>query len=240
MEGGPEKVSIIVPIFNEAKTLRNVIEGIEKSDTLGLEKEIILVDDKSTDGSREILKEYDHIHTVLYHEENRGKGAALKTGFKEASGDIILIQDADLEYDQKEYPALLAPILDKKADAVYGSRFVSGKPHRVLYFWHFAGNRFLTLLSNAATGLNLTDIETCYKVFTSEVFKEIWPRLESQRFGFEPEVTAYLGKGARQHNWKVYEVGISYYGRTYAEGKKIGWKDGLEAVWCIIKYNLKF
>ena len=199
-----------------------------------IEKEIILVDDCSRDGTREHLEGLaDPELRVLAHEVNQGKGAALRTGFKAATGDVVIIQDADLEYDPAEYPKLLAPILDGRADVVYGSRFLGGETHRVLYFWHSVGNRFLTLMSNMMTNLNLTDMETCYKVFRADVLKRI--EVEENRFGFEPEITA---KVAKLHV-RVYEVGISYAGRTYEEGKKIGWKDGVRAIWCILKYNLR-
>lgn len=233
-----KKISIVIPVYNEEKTLVEILNAVEKADSLGLEKEIILVDDCSRDKSREVLKAYEGRHKILYHEKNKGKGAALKTGFNEASGDIILIQDADLEYNPDEYSILLSPILDGKADVVYGSRFIGGRPHRVLFYWHSLGNRFLTKLSNMFTNLNLTDMETCYKVFKREIMDQILPSLSSERFGFEPEVTAKISRLAKKEKCRIYEVGISYRGRTYLEGKKIGWKDGVEAIWCIIKYNL--
>ena len=233
-----KKISIIIPIYNEEKTLKEIISVVEKADVLGLKKEIILVDDCSKDGSREILKEFRKKHKILFHKVNQGKGGALQTGFKNATGDIILIQDADLEYDPNEYPELLKPILAGKADVVYGSRFMGGQPHRVLYFWHYLGNKTLTTFSNMMTNLNLTDMETCYKVFKKEIMDQILPKLESKRFGFEPEVTALISKLSKKDKCKIFEIGISYSGRTYAEGKKIGWKDGLEAFWCIFKYNL--
>jgi glycosyltransferase involved in cell wall biosynthesis len=229
------KLSIIIPIYNEEKTIQNIISAISKADALGLEKEIILVDDCSRDKSREILKKYEKIHTVIYHKNNLGKGGALQSGFKRAVGDIIIIQDADLEYDPSEYPKLLKPILDDKADVVFGSRFIGGQAHRVLYFWHTIMNKFLTFLSNAFSDLNLTDMETCYKVFRKKVLDQI--TIEEKRFGFEPEITAKIGELSRAQNVRVYEVGISYYGRTYEEGKKIGWKDGMRALWCVFKYN---
>jgi len=228
------KLSIIIPVYNEKNTVKEVISRIEKvSLPAGLEKEILLIDDYSSDGTREILKDYETRYRVIYHQKNLGKGAALRSGFKHALGDIILIQDADLEYDPAEYPQLLEPILENKADVVYGSRFLSHRPHRVLYFWHYVGNQLITLLSNMFTNLNLTDIETGYKVFRRTVLDSI--RLSENRFGFEPEITAKIAKARR---WRVYEVGISYAGRTYEEGKKINWKDGVRAIWCILKYNL--
>jgi glycosyltransferase involved in cell wall biosynthesis len=233
-----KKLSIIIPIYNEEKTLDSIIEAVQKADSLGLEKQIVLVDDYSKDKSKEILKKYEGIHTVIYHEKNQGKGGALQTGFKNATGDIILIQDADLEYDPNEYRDLLQPILNGKADVVFGSRFLGGRPHRVLYFWHSIGNRVLTMTSNMLTNLNLTDMETCYKVFKKEILDQISPKLESKRFGFEPEITARIAKLAKKDECRIYEIGISYSGRTYSEGKKIGWKDGVEAIWCIIKFNL--
>jgi glycosyltransferase involved in cell wall biosynthesis len=197
-----------------------------------------LVNDCSRDESAEILKKYEEKHKILHHKKNRGKGAALKTGFREATGDIVIIQDADLEYNPGEYVNMIKPILDGKADVVYGSRFLGGEPHRVLYYWHSLGNKFLTALSNMLTNLNLTDMETCYKAFRKEILDEIHPKLESKRFGFEPEVTARVAKLAKRDKCRIFEIGISYAGRTYKEGKKIGLKDGIEAVWCIIKYNL--
>ena len=225
------KLSVIVPCFNEINTINEVIKKIKNSEIKS--KEIIIVDDGSNDGSREyLMKLNDSQIKIIYHSKNKGKGAALYTGIKAAKGDIIIIQDADLEYDPKEYLQVIGPILQEKADVVYGSRFQGGQPHRVVYFWHRVGNGFLTLLSNIFTDLNLTDMETCYKAFKSEIIKSI--NIEEKRFGFEPEITAKIAK----KNCRIYEVGISYYGRTYKEGKKIGWKDGIRAIWCILKYNI--
>ena len=224
-------LSVVVPCFNEIKTIGEVIENILKSPINP--KEIIIVDDFSNDGSREYLKKIknEKIKTI-FHNKNLGKGKALSTGIDFARGQIIIIQDADLEYDPKEYPNVIGPILNGKADVVYGSRFQGGQPHRVVYFWHRVGNGFLTIFSNLFTDLNLTDMETCYKAFRSEIIKNI--KIEEKRFGFEPEITAKISK----LNCRIYEVGISYYGRTYKEGKKIGWKDGIRAIYCILKYNL--
>jgi glycosyltransferase involved in cell wall biosynthesis len=233
-------LSIVVPVYNERahvdQLLRRVL-GIDLS-SLGLVKETIVVDDCSTDGTREILKGWQDSGTIkLYeHPRNQGKGAALRTGFSQATGDILLVQDADLEYDPTEYPKLLEPILQGKADVVFGSRFAGGEAHRVLYFWHSVGNKALTLLSNIFTNLNLTDMEVCYKVFRTDVVRQI--RIQEDRFGFEPEITAKCARLAKRKGVRIYEVGISYSGRSYAEGKKIGWKDGLQALWCVLKYNI--
>jgi len=224
------KVSVVIPVYNEKNTIWNVMECVRAVD---IDKEIILVDDGSTDGTRDIIQGMSDDSTkVVMHERNMGKGAALRTGFRNATGDIVIIQDADLEYDPSQYPKLIQPILDGKADVVYGSRFVTGDCRRVLYFWHTVGNKFLTLLSNVFTDLNLTDMESCYKVFRREVLDKI--TVEENRFGFEPEITAKIAK----LNVRIYETGISYSGRTYKEGKKIGWKDGFSAIRCILKYNL--
>lgn len=228
-----KKLSIIIPAYNEKKTIEAIIRQVKAVDLRGLEKEIIVVDDGSKDGTREILKNISGIK-YIFHERNLGKGGAVKTGFKNATGDIVIIQDADLEYDPKDYAKLLKPILNGKADVVYGSRLLTSEPKRVLYIWHFVGNFFLTGLSNLLTGLTFSDIETGYKAFRKEVVDSFKHQLESEKFGIEPELTAKVAKG----KWRIYEVGISYYGRTYAEGKKINWKDGLAAIWHIIKFNL--
>jgi len=228
------RLSIVIPVYNEKDTILSIVQAVESVPLREIEKEIVIVDDHSTDGTRELMKrELDNgQRRVIYHERNQGKGAALRTGFSAASGDIVLVQDADLEYNPAEYPKLLKPILEGKADVVYGSRFVGGEEKRVLFFWHSMGNKFLTMLSNMLTNLNLTDMETCYKVFRREILEKI--TVEENRFGFEPEITAKVSK----LRCRIYEVGISYSGRTYEEGKKINWKDGVSAFRCILKYNL--
>ena len=225
-------LTVIIPCYNERDTIAGIVEAVKRSPVP--DKEIIIVDDHSTDGTRDILKNAiaPRVSRIIYHERNQGKGAALRTGIAAATGDIVIIQDADLEYDPQEYPLLIEPILAEKADVVYGSRFMGGRPHRVIYYWHSMGNWFLTTLSNMFTNINLTDMETCYKAFRREVVQSI--RIEEDRFGFEPEITAKIAK----KKCRVHEVGISYYGRTYTEGKKIGWKDGLRAIYCILKYNI--
>jgi glycosyltransferase involved in cell wall biosynthesis len=226
------KLSVVIACYNEIHTIGPVIEAVRMA--LPAEKEIIVVDDASTDGSGERL-EGDlraRIDVLIRHERNQGKGAALRSGFQAASGDVVVVQDADLEYDPRDFPLLLAPIFEGHADVVYGSRFTGAAPHRVLYFWHRMGNGLLTLLSNMFTDLNLTDMETGYKAFRREVLQSI--RIEENRFGFDPEITAKVARGG----WRVYEVGVSYFGRTYAQGKKITYRDGLQAIWCIVKYNV--
>jgi len=231
-------LSIVIPVFNEESYISELIRRVDKVDlsSLGIKKEIIVVDDCSTDRTVENIGEVEAEIRLFRHSINQGKGAALRTGIKTACGDIILVQDADLEYNPLDYPKLLDPILQGEADVVYGSRFTGGEPHRVLYFWHYLGNRFLTLVSNALTDVNLTDMEVCYKVFRCTVLEQM--EIEENRFGFEPEITAKVARLCRQNQCRLFEVGISYSGRTYAEGKKIGWKDGFTALWCILKYNV--
>lgn len=235
------KLSVVVPVYNEQQTIGEILRRVLSVPLPELARELIVVDDCSSDGTRELLADVSGLVgglsasteiRVLFQECNRGKGAALRRGFAEASGDILLIQDADLEYDPADYPRLLAPILNGRADVVFGSRFIGGEPHRVLYFWHYLGNKLLTVFSNALSNLNLTDMECCYKVFRSDVLRHIV--LRENRFGIEPEITAKVAR----RGCRIYEVGVSYSGRTYAEGKKIGWRDGVRAFWCIIKYNL--
>jgi glycosyltransferase involved in cell wall biosynthesis len=226
------KLSVVIPVYNESATIGRIIQRVKSAPVEDIE--IVVVDDASTDGTVEKLQNEiePSVDKVIYHRENKGKGAALRSGFKEANGDIVVVQDADLEYDPNEYPRLMDPILSGKADVVYGSRFAGGGPHRVLYFWHMVGNRFLTLLSNMFTNLNLTDMETCYKMFRREVIQSI--KIEEDRFGFEPEITAKIAR----NGCRIYEIGISYAGRTYTEGKKIRWKDGFRAIYAILKYNI--
>jgi glycosyltransferase involved in cell wall biosynthesis len=236
-------LSVVIPVYNEEKTIIDTFEAVKKADSLAFNKEIIIIDDGSSDKTAEVIKELEKNHTakkdftlkIILSPKNEGKGAAIKKGLLATSGDVVIVQDADLEYDPAEFPIMLEPFIKNKADVVYGSRFISNRPHRVLYFWHYQVNLFLTLFSNVLTNLNLTDMETGYKAFTGELIREIAPHLESRRFGFEPEITARI---AKVRGIKIYEVGISYTGRTYAEGKKIGWKDGIKALWEIFKYNL--
>lgn len=231
------KLSIIIPVYNEAATLNDLVTRVLESPLPSeLERELVIVNDCSTDGTKAVLDQYtDPKFVIKHHDKNKGKGAALQTGFLAATGDILLIQDADLEYSPDEYPFLLAPILSGQADVVYGSRFLGGRPHRVLYFWHRVANGLITLMSNVYSDLNLTDIETCYKVFKKSVVAQLI--IEENRFGFEPEFTAKIGHLSRKQGLKIYEIGISYFGRTYEEGKKIGLKDAFRAFWCIILYN---
>lgn len=230
-----KKLSVVIPCYNEERTLEGVVDRVLAADRCGLEIEVVIVDDGSRDRSAEVMKALAEKHPEIvaaFHAINQGKGAALRTGFQKASGDIVLVQDADQEYDPNEYPKLLGPILDGRADVVFGSRFKGGEECRVLYFWHSVGNKVLTLASNMFTNINLTDMETCYKVFKREIIQAV--TIEENRFGFEPEITAKVAKMRP----RIFEVGISYNGRTYEEGKKIGWKDGVRALYCIVRYNL--
>ena len=233
------KLSVIIPAYNEEKTISAILDRVREVQlTDDMEKELIIVDDHSSDGTAAFIQAYSEKHPdggirFFRHDRNSGKGAALRTGIEHATGDFVVIQDADLEYDPNEYNLLLQPLLDGHADVVYGSRYAGGKAHRILFFWHSFGNKFLTTLSNALTNLNLSDMETCYKMFRRELIQRV--QLKENRFGFEPEVTAKI---SRIPNVRIYEVGISYYGRTFDEGKKIGWKDGFRAIYCILKYNL--
>ena len=223
------KISVVMPVYNEIQTITEIITRVQN---VQLEKELIIVDDFSTDGTREYLQTLDAENIrIFFHEQNSGKGAALQTGFQHVTGDVVVVQDADLEYNPEEYFLLLKPILDNRADVVYGSRFLTGSERRVLLFWHSLGNKFLTFLSNMITDLNLSDMETCYKMFKADILKEI--RIEQNRFGFEPEFTVKIAR----KNYRIYEVGISYSGRDYSEGKKIGWKDGVAVLWCLLKYR---
>jgi len=226
------KLSVIIPCYNEVSTILEIVQRVKAINVKDLE--IIVVDDGSNDGTKDVLEAdvKPLIEKIIYHEKNRGKGAALRSGFKEVTGDAIVVQDADLEYDPRNIPDMLELIEDGEADVVFGSRFMGGNPHRVLYFWHYMGNNFLTLLSNIFTNLNLTDMETCYKMFRRSILESI--KIEENRFGFEPEITSKIARG----NNRIYEIGISYFGRTYGEGKKIGWKDGFRAIYAILKYNI--
>lgn len=229
-----KKLSIIIPVYNEKETILQLIDLVSQVNLPEIEKEIIIIDDKSTDGTSEILESLKDKYRILFKNKNEGKGSALKEGFKLATGDMLIIQDADLEYDPNEYREILKPIMEDRADVVYGSRFISSKPHRVLYFWHSLGNKFLTTLSNMLTNLTFTDMETCYKAFNRRAIDFVKERISAKRFGIEPEITSLVSRG----NFRIYEVGISYFGRTYAEGKKINWKDGVAAIWHIVKFNL--
>ena len=229
------KLSVIIPVYNEKNTILELLGLVENVKLENIEKEIIIIDDNSTDGTRDILEKLKEKYKIIFKEKNEGKGSAIRQGFVMATGDLLIIQDADLEYDPQDYNEMIGPIIAQKADVVYGSRFISDKPHRVLYFWHLVGNKMLTTFSNMLTNLNLTDMETCYKAFNRKAIDLIKNKITSDRFGIEPELTAIISK----HKLRIYEVGISYYGRNYDEGKKINWKDGFAAFWHIIKFNLQ-